>query len=91
MLRARSNTIDSVYASGEGIQILPHQDDIIDSDKDTAEAATPDLEGGSTTTETSLRAKLHQLQILRAQMVADIDEDIVALQKALHVFGAASQ
>jgi hypothetical protein len=28
---------------------------------------------------------------LRAQMVADIDEDIMSLQKALHIIGATSQ
>ncbi len=87
MLRARSNTIDLVSTSDDSAQTLEYGHHIADFEKETAEVATLDLNGGSTTAETSLRAKLRELQILHAQMVADIDEDIVALQKALPVFG----
>lgn len=87
LLRARSNTIDLVSTSDDSAQTLEYGHHIADFEKETAEVATLDLNGGSTTAETSLRAKLRELQILHAQMVADIDEDIVALQKALPVFG----
>jgi hypothetical protein len=77
--------------SEDGTQILQCGDDIIDSKEDNVEGAALVLGGGNATGETSLRSKLHDLQVLRAQMVADIDEDIMSLQKALHIIGATSQ
>jgi hypothetical protein len=74
-----------------GAQAVQCKDDKIDSNEENVDGAVIDLEGGNATGETSLRLKLRELQVLRAQMVADIDEDIMSLQKALYIIGATSQ
>jgi len=90
-LRARPDTIEQLSGSEDGTQTLRGEDDIIDSSEADIEGTALILGGDNAVGETSLRSKLRDLQVLRAQMVEDIDEDIASLQRALHIIGATSQ
>jgi hypothetical protein len=83
--------MEQLSGSEDGTQTLQCEDDIIDSNEDNVDGTALVLGGGNAIGETSLRSKLRDLQVLRAEMVEDIDDDIMSLQRALHIMGATSQ
>jgi hypothetical protein len=83
--------MEQLSGSEDGTQTLQCEDDIIDSNEDNVDGTALVLGGGNAISETSLRSKLRDLQVLRAEMVEDIDDDIMSLQRALHIMGATSQ
>lgn len=83
--------MEQLSGSDDGTQTLRCDDDFIDSDKDNVEGAALVLGGENTTAEATMRSKIRGLQVLRAQVVAEIDDDIKSLQKALDIIGATSE
>jgi hypothetical protein len=90
-LRVRPDTLEQLSGSEDGSQTLHCKDDIIESIEDDVEGTAPAPGGCNAVGETSLRSKLRDLQVLRARVVEDIDEDIMSLRRALHIMGATSQ
>ena len=70
---------------GKGSQ-TPRSEDDEASDGRDVHGTSVDRDGGSGNSKTSLRSKLRDLKIMRAE----IDKDIMSLQRALRIMDGAS-
>jgi hypothetical protein len=84
-LRTSSETLDEMSENEEGSQ-MPRSEDDEALDGRNVNGTDVDRDGGSGNSDASLRSKLRDLKIMRAE----IDKDIMSLQRALRIMDGAS-